>query len=370
MVEATIPFVDLSPMHGSLDSELKSAMARVLHSNSFICGPEVERFEADFAKYCGAKHCIGISNGLDALVLILRALEIGPGDEVILPANTFIATALAVSAVGARPVLVDIDEATFNLDPERLADAATERTKAVIPVHLYGLPAAMDPILEFANRRGLHVIEDAAQAHGATYKGQRVGGFGVASAFSFYPGKNLGALGDAGAVVTNSARLDEKIRLLRGYGSKVKYYHTEKGVNARLDELQAAILSVKLAHLDRWNEERRLIAQTYSQSLRGLEWILPVAPADRESVWHLFVARSGNRDRDRQRLEASGVHTSIHYPIPVHLQGAYSDLGYPEGSFPVTERVSKEILSLPFWIGLDARESSRRICAVLAHGQA
>jgi len=361
-----IPFLDLSPMHNQIEGELTSAMQRVMKSNYFICGPELEKFEADFARYCQAEHCVGISNGLDALVLILRALEIGAGDEVILPANTFIATALAVSAVGAKPVLVDCDAATFNLDPTKVKAVINSRTKAIMPVHLYGLPADMKPLLKLADEHNCLVIEDAAQAHGATYHGRRAGGFGIAAGFSFYPGKNLGAFGDGGAVTTQDAKLARKIRMLRGYGSEKKYHHLVKGVNARLDELQAAILTEKLVKLDEWNQARQKMAAIYQAELKDTSLKLPQVPEGLESAWHLFVVRSAERDAVRERLEAHGVQTLIHYPISVHLQEAYADLGQKEGSFPVAEQVSREILSLPFWIGMDTVAVARRIKEALA----
>ena len=362
------PFVDLKGMHSQIEAEMKDAINRVISSSNYILGPEVSAFEEEFAKYCGAEHCLGMSNGLDALVLILRAMEIGAGDEVILPANTFIASALAVSAVGATPVLVDVIPETFNLDPTLVERAITPRTKAIMPVHLYGQLADMEPIAALARAHKLYLVEDAAQAHGAELNGKRAGAFGDAAGFSFYPGKNLGALGDGGAVVTKNADLAEKIALLRNYGSVVKYQHLAKGVNARLDEIQAAVLRIKLRELDRWNEERRTIARQYSEILAPLEAAvkLPRIPKGHAPTWHLYVVRVGNRAQAQAKLTAAGVQTLIHYPTPIHLQPAYRELGLGKGAYPVTERLSEEILSLPIWIGLNGEQCAQTVLKALA----
>ena len=343
-----IPFADLKPPYYELKEELEAAFLRVMESGWYVLGNEVEAFEQEFAAYCGVKHCVGVGNGLEALHLILGAYGVGPGQEVIVPANTYIATWLAVSCAGARPVPVEPDERTYNIDSTQIEGAITPRTKAILPVHLYGQPADMNPIMEIATRHGLRVIEDAAQAHGARYKGQRVGGLGDAAAFSFYPSKNLGAFGDAGAVVTNDAMLADKVRLLRNYGSRVKYHHEAKGFNSRLDELQAALLRVKLAKLDEWNARRRHIAHEYSRLLKGSDGlVLPYVPDWAEPVWHLFVVRHPNRDALQRHLERAGVGTLIHYPVPPHLTAAYAELAHGPGAFPTTERVAKEVLSLP-----------------------
>ncbi len=344
----TIPFLDLTAAYLELKGELDAACRRVLSSGRYILGPEVEAFEREFAAYCGAQHCVGVSSGLDALELILRGYGIGAGDEVIVPANTFIASWLAVSRTGALPIPVEPDERTYSIRADRIEAAVTARTRAVMPVHLYGQPAEMDPICELARRRGLKVIEDAAQAHGARYRGRRAGGLGDAAGFSFYPGKNLGAFGDGGAVVTDDADLAARLRRLRNYGSTVKYRHEVLGFNLRLDELQAAMLRVKLAHLDDWNRRRQKIAARYWQALSRLpDIVLPQVPADVEAVWHLFVVRHPRRDLFQQQLAQAGVETLIHYPIPPHRSGAYADRGYGEGAFPVAENIAATVLSLP-----------------------
>lgn len=308
-------------------------------------GPELEAFETEFSEYSDVKHCIGVGNGLDALHLLLRAYDIGPGDEVIVPSNTFIATWLAVSQCGAIPVPVEPDISTYNIDPELISSAITSRTRAIIPVHLYGQPADMDPINEIAARHGLVVIEDAAQAQGACYKGRRVGSLGHAAGTSFYPGKNLGALGDGGAVLTNDDAIADKVRQLRNYGSKVKYIHDHAGYNSRLDEMQAAFLRVKLAVLDEWNAKRREVAKRYSKSLEYHNVILPHVPEYAEPVWHLYVIRSKKRDALKIHMERHGISTVIHYPIPPHRQKCYR--GFSHQSFPIAERLAGEVLSLP-----------------------
>lgn len=341
-----IPFLDLKASYLELKEELDATYERVMRSGSYILGAEVEAFESEFADYCGVKHCIGLSNGLDALHLILRAMDIGPGDEVIVPTNTFIATWLAVSYSGARPVPVEPDENTYNIDPALIEAAVTPRTKAIIPVHLYGQPVDMDPINAIAKKYGLKVIEDAAQAHGAHYKGTRVGGLGDAAGFSFYPGKNLGAFGDGGAVTTIDSELADKIRVLRNYGSRIKYNNEVKGFNSRLDELQAALLRVKLKKLDEWNAIRKSIATEYLIKLEvNSNLIVPFIPVWADPVWHLFVVRTTKRDKLQDYLKTNAVQTLVHYPIPPHKQQAYKE--YNELTFPISEIIHKEVLSLP-----------------------
>ena len=351
-----VPFLDLRSAHLELQPELEAAFHRVMDSGRYMLGPELEAFEREFAVYCGARYCIGVGNGLDALHLVLRAWGIGSGDEVIVPANTYIATWLAVSYAGALPVPVEPDPLTYNLDPQRIAAAITARTKAIIPVHLYGFPADMDPICDVARSHGLKVLEDAAQAHGARYKGRRVGGLGNAAGFSFYPGKNLGAFGDGGAVVTDEPELADRITLLRNYGSSRKYSHEIKGYNSRLDELQAALLRVRLHHLDAWNDRRRAHAHLYLSLLSDVALTLPSEPPATGHAWHLFVIRSAQRDALQRCLDARGVGTLIHYPIPPHLQPAYEELGLHDGALPVTEAIHREVLSLPIGPHLSAEQ--------------
>jgi len=344
----TVPFLDLKAQYRELKDEFDSAYARVMNSGFYLLGEEVEAFEAEFAAYCQVKHCIGVGNGLDALHLILRSSGISSGDEVIVPSNTYIATWLAVTYSGATPVSVEPDERTFNIDPSCIERAITERTKAIIPVHLYGQPADMDSINEIAVRYGLKVFEDAAQAHGAKYKGQRVGGLGDAAGFSFYPGKNLGAFGDGGAVTTNDNVLADKIRILRNYGSRIKYHNEVKGFNSRLDELQAAMLRVKLTKLDAWNERRKLVASRYLDQLQSdTHLILPYVPLWADPVWHLFVIQSPYRNELYQLLSEADIGSMFHYPIPPHLQDAYAASGSTPGKFPVAEQMSQYVLSLP-----------------------
>lgn len=336
-------------MHAELRPALEAAWHRVVDSGTHILGREVEAFESEFAAYCGVDHCVGVGTGLDALVLILRALDIGPEHEVIVPANTFIATWLAVSCVGATPVPVEPDLDTYNLDPKGIEKAVTPRTRAIMPVHLYGQTADMDRIMEIAVRHGLEVVEDAAQAHGARYKGRRAGGLGDAAGFSFYPTKNLGALGDGGAVVTNRREIADRVRYLRNYGSREKYRHEVLGVNSRLDELHAAFLREKLRVLDAWNERRKQAAARYREHLGDMSIGLPTVPAWADPVWHLFVIRTAEREAVQARLAAEGVGTGIHYPVPAHLQEAYRSLGLGLGAFPRAEALSREVLSLPLW---------------------
>lgn len=343
-----VPFLDVAASYQELKVDLDSAVQRVMASGNYILGPEVAAFESEFAAYCGAGYCIGVANGLDALHLILRAMEIGPGDEVIVPTNTYIATWLAVSYAGATPVPVEPDEKTYNIDPALIKKAITPRTRAIIAVHLYGQPADMDSINEVAGKYGLAVIEDAAQAHGALYKGRRVGSLGGAAGFSFYPSKNLGALGDGGAIVTNDEALAGRLRVLRNYGSQEKYFNETKGFNSRLDEMQAAVLRVKLRKLDEWNGRRKRLAAYYLQVLEGVsDLTLPLVASYADPVWHLFVVRHPDRNALQKHLAAAGVGTLIHYPHPPHLQQAYVELGYAPGSFPLSEGMAHEVLSLP-----------------------
>lgn len=342
-----IPFLDLRAAYLELKPRIDAAVARVLDSGWYILGPEVEAFEAEWAAYCEAAHAVGVANGLDALTLALRALDIGPGDEVIVPSNTYIATWLAVSGVGATPVPVEPDPATHNIDPTRIEAAVTPRTRALLPVHLYGQPADLDPILDIARRHSLRVVEDAAQAHGARYKGKRIGAHGDIVCWSFYPGKNLGALGDAGAITTNDAALAERVALLRNYGSRQKYVNEEPGVNSRLDPLQAAVLRVKLDVLDAWTGRRRAVAAAYAGGLADAGLILPHVPDWAEPVWHLYVVRSPARDALQARLSEAGVGTLIHYPIPPHCQAAYAEMGLAPEALPLARRLAGEVLSLP-----------------------
>jgi dTDP-4-amino-4,6-dideoxygalactose transaminase len=360
-----VPFLDLNAQYLELKDELDAAYHRVMDSGWFILGKEVEAFESEFAEYCQVKHCIGVGNGLDALHLILRASGIGPGDEVIVPSNTYIATWLAVTYAGATPVPVEPDQRTYNIDPSRIESAITERTKAIMPVHLYGQPADMDSINDIATRYGLKVFEDAAQAHGAKYKGRKTGGLGDAAGFSFYPGKNLGAFGDGGAVTTNDNALAEKIRMLGNYGSRVKYHNEMKGFNSRLDELQAAFLRIKLTKLDEWNERRRLVAGQYLRELsdqKGL--VLPYISQWTDPVWHLFVVCSDNRYQLQIRLRDANVETMIHYPIPPHLQSAYVNLGYLESAFSIAECVHQKVLSLPIGPHINKEQIEKIVCLV------
>jgi dTDP-4-amino-4,6-dideoxygalactose transaminase len=340
-----VPFLDLRAAYLELKPEIDAAVARVLDSGWYILGHEVEAFEEEWAAYCEVSHAVGVGNGLDALTLALRALEIGPGDEVIVPSNTYIATWLAVSAVGATPVPVEPDPATYNIDPTKIAAAITPATRALLPVHLYGQPADLDPILAIARQRNLAVVEDAAQAHGARYKGKRIGAHGDVVCWSFYPGKNLGALGDAGAITTNRADLADRIRLLGNYGSREKYVNEVQGVNSRLDPLQAAVLRVKLKVLDEWNERRCRIAALYMGALADTGLTTPQVPAWADPVWHLYVIRIAERDALQARLTETGVDTLIHYPIPPHRQAAFA--GSIATSLPLSERLAGELLSLP-----------------------
>jgi dTDP-4-amino-4,6-dideoxygalactose transaminase len=344
-----VPFTNLLAGYQELKTEIDESISRVLDSGQYILGTELELFEEEFARYCEAKFVIGMANGLDALHLALRAMDVGPGDEVIVPSNTFIATWLAVSECGATPVPVEPDQITFNLDPERLESAITSKTKAVVPVHLYGQPADLDPIIAIAKKYKLWVLEDAAQAHGARYKGRKIGSHSDAVAWSFYPGKNLGAFGDGGAITTQNSFIADRIKALRNYGSKVKYEHAVKGYNSRLDPIQASVLRVKLKKLDEWNIRRRQIAKNYLEGIKSIDLILPKYLDYCEPVWHLFVVRSPKRNDLQKKLNAAGISTLIHYPIPPHRQRAYN-LNF---NLPLADQIASEVLSLPIGPHID-----------------
>lgn len=358
-----IPFLDLKGPHDELRAELSAAFDRVMNSGWYIHGTECKQFEKEFAQYCQVEHCVGVGNGLDALHLILRAYGIGAGDEVIVPSSTYIATWLAASYAGATPVPVEPDARTYNINPALIDAAITPRTKAIVVVHLYGQSADMDAINAVAKKHQLKVIEDAAQAHGARYKGRRVGSLGDAAGFSFYPGKNLGAIGDGGAVTTNDPVLAERVRGLGNYGSHVKYHNEVKGYNSRLDELQAAFLRAKLPVLDEWNARRQAIAAQYLRQLDATALVLPYVPDWAEPVWHLFVVRCQQRDALQKELGGAGIGTMIHYPIPPHLQPAYAELGYAPGSFPIAEAIHREVLSLPMGPHLGVANATQVISA-------
>lgn len=355
-----IPFLDMKSPYLELKDELNAAYQRVMEAGWYIMGGEVEAFETAFAAYCGAKHCIGVGNGLEALHLILVGYGIGPGDEVVVPSNTYIATWLAVSYTGARPVPVEPNERTFNLDPARIEAAITPRTKAVMPVHLYGQMADMDAICEIARRNGIKVIDDAAQAQGSKLRGRLPGALGDGTGYSFYPGKNLGAFGDAGAVVTNDDYLADQVRLLRNYGSRVKYFNEVKGYNSRLDPLQAAFLTVKLHHLDEWNRRRKAVAEYYLNSLSGISrLVLPEVLEGADHVWHVFVVRCEARDALQKHLAERGIGTLIHYPVPPHLSEAYVEQGFRRGDFPIAEASASTVLSLPIGPHLSLEHANR-----------
>lgn len=357
-----ISFLDLKAPYLELKSDIDEAVQRVMMSGWYILGPEVDTFESDYAGFCEADYCVSVANGLDALYLALRALDVGPGDEVIVPSNTYIATWLAVSQCGATPVPVEPLEATHNIDPALIEAAITSQTKVILPVHLYGQPADLDPILAIARRHGLKVLEDGAQAHGSRYRGRRIGAHGDAVAWSFYPGKNLGAMGDGGAVTTNDPVLAERIRVLRNYGSRVKYVNEVQGVNSRLDPLQAAILRVKLKYLDAWNQRRSLLAGSYQMLLADTGIVLPYTIPEAESAWHLYVVRSPRRDELQRALQDQGIATLIHYPVPPHKQQAYA--GFATDRFKLAEQLSKEVLSLPIGPHLSL-ESVEQVAKVL-----
>jgi len=351
-----VPFISFEPMHSEIRDEIIEAFKRVYDRNWFILGQSVEDFEKEFSKYCNTDYCISCGNGLDALCLILRGYDIGAGDEVIVPSNTYIATALAVSSVGAKVVLVEPDIKTFNIDVNKIEGAITKRTKAIIAVHLYGRPVEVDKVRELCIKYNLKFIEDAAQAHGAMHKGEKIGSLGDAAGFSFYPGKNLGALGDGGAILTNDIILAQKVRALRNYGSNIKYCNEYKGVNSRLDELQAEFLIVKLRHLYKWNTDRQRIAKLYIERINNNKLILPKVNLVKDSVWHVFPVRTECRDELEHYLKDKGIGTLIHYPIPLHLQQAYKELGYKLGDFPIAEEISRTVLSLPMWYGMSEEE--------------
>ncbi len=351
-----VPFLNFKPMHNEIKNEILDVFEKIYDNNWFILGPHVEAFEKEFSKYCGTNYCISCGNGLDALSIILRGYDIGEGDEVIVPANTYIATALAVSYVGAKVILVEPDINTFNIDVTKIEAAITKKTKAIIAVHLYGRPAEIDKIKPLCKKYNLKLIEDSAQAHGAIYNGKKTGNLGDAAGFSFYPGKNLGALGDGGAILTNDKDLTEKVRAIRNYGSKIKYYNEYKGVNSRLDEIQAGYLSIKLKSLDKWNYYRQKVAKVYLEKITNNKLILPNIDLSTDSIWHVFALRTEFRDELVAHLNSHGISTVIHYPIPIHLQKAYKELGYKEGDFPLAEAISKTVLSIPIWYGMTNEE--------------
>lgn len=363
-----VPFLDMKAPYLELKEELDTAYQRVMESGWYILGNEVESFEREFAEYCGVKHCIGVGNGLDALFLVLKAWGIGEGDEVIVPGNTYIATWLAVTYTGAKIVPVEPDERTYNIDPNQIESAITPRTKAIIPVHLYGQSADMLAINTIAKKHNLRVLEDAAQAHGAKCHGIRVGGLGDAAGISMYPGKNLGALGDAGVVTTNDGDTADKVRVLRNYGSRVKYHNEVVGHNSRLDELQAAFLRVKLRHLDSWNSRRVKSAKIYLDELaNNNQLVLPYVPEWAEPVWHLFVIRTKGRDSLQRNLADEGIQTLIHYPIPPHLSGAYKRDAWPKNAFPISEDIANTVLSLPIGPHMNDSEQEYVLKAIWNH---
>ena len=351
-----VPFVTFKPLEKELDKDLRDAFERVYNRSWYIEGVEDEAFEKAFAEYCDSKYCVGVGNGLDSLFLALKAMGIKEGDEVIVPSNTYIATALAVTYTGATPIFVEPDIRTFNIDPTKIEAAITDKTKAIMPVHLYGQACDMDSIMDIAKKYNLYVVEDCAQAHGAKYNGKVIGSFGDAAGFSFYPGKNLGALGDAGATVTNNEELAKKVRALGNYGSDYKYHHIYQGNNSRLDELQAAFLATKLPHLNKVNAERRKIAQKYLDGINNPEIILPFVPEYAEPVWHIFGIRCNRRDELEKFLNDAGISTNKHYPIPMHLQGCYADLGFKKGDYPIAEKISETELSIPMYYGMTDEE--------------
>ena len=356
-----IPVINLKKQYEAIRPELDAAISRILANGLFVLGAEVAAFEAEFADYCGVSHAVGVASGTEALQLALMACGVGKNDEVIAPAHTAVATVSAIEAAGAHPVLVDIDLALYALDPNLLAQAVTPRTRAIIPVHLYGCPVDMNPVLEFARQKKIFVLEDCSQAHGAFYRDRKVGSWGDIAAFSFYPTKNLGAFGDGGAVVTDDPVLAGRVRLLRQYGWKEHYISSARGINSRLDELQAGILRVKLRHLDEWNLRRRQLAGLYYELLSTTELVLPAPPENARHVFHQFVIRHSQRDALKEYLKRRGIQTLIHYPVPIHVQPAYADLGYSAGSFPNAELTSREVLSLPLYPEL-TNENISRIC--------
>lgn len=352
----SIPFVDLKAQYKSIKTEVNAAIKRVLESTNYILGKEVEQFEKEFAKFCDTKFAIGVSSGLNALELGMKALGIGPNDEVITPVNSFIASSSAISFTGAKPVLVDCDENTFNIDVQKIEGKISKKTKAIMPVHLYGRSAEMDQILEIAKKYNLIVIEDACQAHGASFKNNRVGSFGAIAAFSFYPGKNLGAYGDGGVITTSDRKTALKLKQMRNYGQTQKYHHDYLAWNSRLDAIQAAVLAIKLKYIHKWNKARRKNALIYNRLLQNLSIITPEIPTDSYHVFHLYVIRYKKRDNLAKYLNSKGISTGFHYPIPIHLQKAYSQLGYKKGDFPISEKLASEILSLPMYPELKESE--------------
>jgi dTDP-4-amino-4,6-dideoxygalactose transaminase len=361
----SIPFLDLYASYKELETEIDGAVKRVLNSGFYILGPEVEAFESEYAQFCDANYCVGVGNGLDAIYISLKALGIGIGDEVLVPSNTYIATWLAVSQCGAKPVPVEPSIDSYNIDPSLITKAITNKTKAIIAVHLYGRPAPLDEILNIAKKFGLKVIEDAAQAHGAVYKDKKIGGHSDMVAWSFYPGKNLGAFGDGGAITTNSEELANKAAVIRNYGSERKYVNDVKGLNSRLDPLQAAILRVKLSKLDEWNARRKEIAKTYAEAFKAAGLYVPKEESGCNSSWHLYVLRHSKRNDIARELDALGVSVLIHYPIPPHLQNAYSSLEYVRGSFPIAEKLSDEVFSVPIGPHLSPKDIQRVVESVL-----
>jgi dTDP-4-amino-4,6-dideoxygalactose transaminase len=359
-----IPYLDLKAPYLELKDELDFAYQRVMESGWYILGNEVRDFEKEFAEFCQVKHCIGVANGLEALYLTLKAWEIGPGDEVIVPANTYIATWFAITNTGAKPVPVEPDLRTYNLDVNKILSAITKKTKVIIPVHLYGQPADIDPICVIGEKKNIRILEDSAQAHGARYKNNITGNLGDAAAFSFYPGKNLGAFGDGGAITTNDADLANRIKILRNYGSRIKYYHDRIGFNSRLDELQAAFLRVKLKYLNEWNQRRKKIARIYTEELSENKVVLPYTPEGADPTWHIFAIRTKKRGILQKKLKKQGIETLIHYPVPPHLSKAYIDLGFHNGDFPITETIANEEISLPIGPHLNDEQVSVVISAL------
>ena len=361
---ARLPVVDLRAQYATLRNEVAEALQEVADSTIYVLGPKVEAFERDFAAHIGAKHCVGVNSGTSALHLALICAGVGPGDEVITVPMTFIATTWAISYVGANPVFVDIDPATYTLDIAQVEKQITRKTKAILPVHLYGQPADMGPLLELSERFGIPVVEDAAQSHGAKYRGKGAGTFGMCGCFSFYPGKNLGAYGEGGAVVTNDDGIAARLRALRDHAQSERYYHDEVGFNYRMDALQGAVLGIKLQRLERWTEDRRMLAARYNERLEGLPLRLPTEAHDRRHVWHLYVVQHRERDQIRERLEAQGIATSLHYPVPVHLQKAYRHLRYRVGDFPVAERLARQCMTLPLFPEMTFAQQDRVIDAL------
>ena len=351
-----IPFVNFEPMHDELRTEIFNKFEEVYNREWFVLGEEVNKFEEEFAKYCGVKYCVACANGLEALYLILKGYDIGEGDEVIIPSDTYIATALAASYVGAKPVMVEPILDTYNIDPKLIEEKITDKTKAIMVVHLYGQTADMDPINEIAKKYNLKVIEDSAQAHGAMYKGKKTGALGDASGFSFYPSKNLGALGDAGAITTNDEVLAKKVKILANYGSDYRYHNIYKGTNSRLDEIQAGFLRIKLNDLDKWNLNRKKIAEKYMDGIKNEKITKPYVASYADAIWHVFVIRTENRDEFEKYLNDNGVGTTIHYPRPMHLQEAYKDLNIKEGELPIAEKIANEVISIPMYYGMKEEE--------------